>query len=193
VQSAKENRSKIRHLQNKTVIPREEIPVNCNEISGIMNFQEGKPNADLVLDLFEKKDLSSVSGGSLAACVVYLLNIQDFTNADKIISFLEKNNSGAFTRFLRGEYYFMDGIAEEAEKFYHEAAVKDKFFWPAFYRIAILASEGNRTRFEYKVKKTIDSIELWHKLEQGNRLNYECFLGGFSPDYFRRILENKLV
>ena len=63
----------------------------------------------------------------------------------------------------------------------------DKAFWPALYRLSSLAAGGNRTRYEYRTKKAIES------LEQGKGLRYECFIGGFSPDYFRRILERKLT
>jgi chemotaxis protein methyltransferase CheR len=45
----------------------------------------------------------------------------------------------------------------------------------------------NRTLYEYKLKKAIESIEL------GKDLHYESFIGGFSPDYFRQILEKKLA
>jgi hypothetical protein len=81
---------------------------------------------------------------------------------------------------------------EEAEKYYQQAAVKDKSFWPAFYRIAILCAEGNSTIFEYKVKKTIESVALAKNSEPEHKNYFECFLGGFSSDYFIRILEKKL-
>ncbi|MCL2229523.1 MAG: hypothetical protein FWC01_00340 [Treponema sp.] len=170
-----------------------EITVKCEEICEILKTDEGKPNSVEVLNSLGTRDLSQFSGGRICACAIHLLNIRDFNNASKIIEYLEKNNSGAFTRFLRGEILFLLGNAEDAESSYHEAAIKDKYFWPAYYRIAILSSEGNQTRFEYKVKKTIESIELCQSLEPESKLNYECFLGGFSPDYFRRILEKKLV
>ncbi|MCL2800692.1 MAG: hypothetical protein FWD28_02920 [Treponema sp.] len=180
--------------QYKQILPKkEEIFVDCGEITNILKDDDGRQNSDKVLSAFKYSNLSSFSGANLVSCIITLLNMQNLENAEKILEHLEKNNSSVFTRFLRAEYYFLSGIAEEAEKFYHEAAVKDKFFWPAFYRIAIIASEGNRTRFEYKAKKTLESIDLWQKLEPDNRINYECFMGGFSPDYFKRILENKLL
>jgi chemotaxis protein methyltransferase CheR len=83
----------------------------------------------------------------------------------------------------------MNGNNTDAEKFYNEAVTKDRFFWPAFYRIAALASEGNHKRYEYKIKKTIESIQL----SQDHENNYECFIGGFSCDYFLKILEKKLA
>jgi chemotaxis protein methyltransferase CheR len=88
--------------------------------------------------------------------------------------------------FLRGEHYYLTGNTDAAEEKYQEASLKDKAFWPAFYRICSLAAPGNRTRYEYKVKKTLKSMEA------GKELHYESFIGGFSPDYYQRILERKL-
>jgi len=172
---------------------REEISVSCAEITEILKTEDGKPNAEKTLNALANEDPSSLSGSALAASAVYYLNTQNLDKAEKIISFLEKNNSGAFTKFLRGEFYFHSGNFQEAEKFFVEASVKDKFFWPAFYRIAVIASEGNPTRYEYKIKKTIESISLLQNIEPDSERNYECFMGGFSPDYFLRILEKKLT
>ncbi|WP_461255046.1 CheR family methyltransferase [Treponema sp. R80B11-R83G3] len=177
-----------RHIQPR----REEISVSCAEITEILKTEDGKPNAEKTLNALTNEYFSALSGGALAASAIYFLNTQDLENADTIISYLEKNNSGAFTKFLRGEHYFHRNILQEAEKFYVESSVKDKYFWPAFYRIAVIASEGNPTRYEYKIKKTIESIELLQNLEPNGERNYECFMGGFSPDYFLRILEKKL-
>jgi len=172
---------------------REEIQVCCSEISALLETEDGKQNAQNVYNLLENDNLSSVSGSSLGAASLYYLHVQDYDRADKIIACLEKKNTGAFTRFLRGEYLFLLSKNEEAEKFFHEASVKDRYFWPAFYRIAVLSADGNKTRYEYKIKKTIESIESMLKLNTDGSLNYECFLGGFSPDYFIRILEKKLT
>jgi len=177
----------------ETRIIREEIPVNCAEINSLLETEDGRQNAQNVINLLNKGEESTVSGAGLAAASLYFLHIQDYNNADKVISILEKKNSGAFTCFLRGEYFFLLSQNEKAEKYFHEASVKDRYFWPAFYRITVLSAEGNRTRYEYKIKKTIESIELVLKLNSDGSLNYECFLGGFSPDYFRRILEKKLT
>jgi len=187
--------NKYTEIIEKTLLSarKEEISINCDEISAFLKKEDGKPNALNVLEALENEDLESMSGASLAAGVVYLFSIQDFDKSNIIIEYLEKNNSSVFTRFLRGEYFFLRGITDEAEKFFHEAAVKDKYFWPAFYRMAVIALDGNRTRFEYKVKKTMESIDLWNSLESDNMRKYECFMGGFSPDYFKRILEKKLA
>jgi chemotaxis protein methyltransferase CheR len=65
--------------------------------------------------------------------------------------------------------------------------VLDGGFWPAYYRVSSLAEEGNRTRYEYRLKKALESME------KGDGKGYEIFIGGFSPDYYRRILERKLA
>ncbi|MCL2210301.1 MAG: hypothetical protein FWB95_00070 [Treponema sp.] len=171
---------------------RDEIHVSCSEINALLETEDGKQNAFDVISIYEKGDISSISGSRLAAASLYFLNTQNYENADKILKYLEKRNSGVFTRFLRGEYYFHQEKTEEAEKYYLDASIKDRYFWPAFYRIAAISSDGNRTRYEYKIRKTIESIELVLKLNTDGSLNYECFLGGFSPDYFSRILEKKL-
>jgi len=171
---------------------KEEITVSCTEITEILKTEDGKPNAEKTLNALLKENYSDLSGCALAASAIYFLNTQDLDKADTVISYLEKNNTGAFTKFLRGEHYFHRDNLQEAEKFFVEASVKDKFFWPAFYRIAVIAAEGNPTRYEYKIKKTIESIELLRTLEPDGERNYECFMGGFSPDYFLRILEKKL-
>jgi chemotaxis protein methyltransferase CheR len=177
---------------NPPPVKREEIPVSCVEIAEIIKTDEGKTNAQNVIDSLSGGTSDSLSGSCLAACALYYLNAQDFDLAQKAISFLEEYNGSEFTRFLKGELLFMQGFYEEAEKYYQEAAVKNRFFWPAFYRIAILAAEGNRTRYEYKIKKAIESIELSQNQGQDMEHNYECFIGGFSSDYFIRILEKKI-
>lgn len=166
-----------------------ELPVNYPEISDILKNEEGKENGDYILDMVSTGNTASIRGSELAAAVIYFLNNQDFDHAEKILSFLEKHNKSACTKFLRGELHFLLGNFEQAEQHYQEASVKDKYFWPAFYRISIICSGGNRTRYEYKIKKAIESIELSHNNRQSKESNYEFFLGGFSPDYFLRILE----
>jgi len=177
-----------------------ELLVNCCEIADILKIDEGKTNAQKVLDIIINKSYTetiffdeTINGSNIAAAVSCFLNTKDFNNANLILNYLEKYNSGAITAFLRAEYYYLRSEIEKAENLYQEVSVKNKYFWPAFYRIAIIASNGNITRFEYKIKKTIECIELLQKDMISNvNQNYECFMGGFSPDYFRRILEKKL-
>jgi len=175
-------------------VKREELKINCAQIAEILKTDEGKTNAKNVSDCLSDCNYNGTQtplcGSALAASALYYLSAQDFQQAANVISFLEKSGGAEFSKFLKGELLFLQGLSEEAMKFYEEAAAKNKFFWPAFYRIAILAAEGNRTRYEYKVKKAIESIELCS--DQENENNYECFLGGFSSDYFIRILEKKI-
>jgi len=194
----KENTPEVSHNKREEIklkpLPakREEIPISCAEVSEILKTDEGKKNAQNVIACLTDGTGSSLSGSGLAACALYCLHAQDYMMAGRVISFLEKNNGCEFTLFLKGELLFLQGSHGEAEKNYQEAAAKNKFFWPAFYRIAILAAEGNRTRYEYKIKKAIESIELSGQ-ENDKERNYECFLGGFSSDYFIRILEKKFI
>jgi len=168
--------------------PLVEITINCAEVAEILKTDEGITNAKNVIACLSNGTAASLSGNALAACALYCLAAQDFESAAKVISFLEKFGGAEFTKFLKGELLFLKGSTEEAQKYYEEAAAKNKFFWPAFYRLATLAAEGNRTRYEYKIKKAIESIELSGK----EGLNYECFMGGFSSDYFIRILQKKI-
>jgi len=166
-----------------------ELPVSCGEIADILKNEDGKENAHNVLDMIVNNITDTISGSSLAASSLYFLRIQDFNNANLVLNFLEKHNSCAFTCFLRAEYLLARGDVINAENLYQEASVKDKYFWPAFYKIAVISANGNITRFEYKINKTIESIGLSHNV---SAFNYECFMGGFSADYFQRILEKKL-
>jgi chemotaxis protein methyltransferase CheR len=165
-----------------------ELQIDCAEVAVILEKEEGAENAKKALDILgDGNSADTLSLSELAAAVASFLNRGDFASASLALAGLEKNSNGAVTNFLRGEYNFLCGNAGEAEKNYEEAAGKDRAFWPALYRICALAAEGNRTRYEYRIKKALES------LERGGDLHYECFLGGFSPDYFRRILERKLT
>ena len=182
----------IHTVQAKPEQPKQaELTVDCGEVMAILETEDGQPNAKKILEDIAAGQIPDGAamhdGAGLAASVVYFLGVNDFNSADQILSYLEKHNTGTLTRYLRGEYHFLKGNAAEAEKHFEKAAASDKAFWPAFYRISALAAEGNRTRYEYKIQKAIESIEL------GRELHYECFLGGFSPGYFRRILEKKLT
>jgi len=181
--------------RKKPVLPKTaELPVDCREVKTILQTEEGQANAKRMLEILangkktsDYESADSLNGAELAAAAVFFLDVQDFDSIDIVLSYLEKRNTGAVIRFLRGEYYFLRGSVKEAEHYFAEAAAKDMTFWPAFYRIASLTAEGNRTRHEYRIKKACESLEL------GRDLQYECFMGGFSPDYFIRILEKKLV
>jgi chemotaxis protein methyltransferase CheR len=165
-----------------------ELTLDIKEISGILDIEDGRPNAKKTLYALKVGETDSLSTVKIVASALYFLAVQDYIAADFVLSHLEKSSATyEFTKYLRGEYFFLLGKEEEAENYYQEASVKNKVFWPAFYRIATLASGGNRTIYEYKIKKAIESIDM------GKEEKYECFIGGFSPDYFRRILEKKLA
>ena len=169
----------------------EELPIHCGEVAAIMETDEGKPNAMKTLEAVadtpaDTKNTASVSGSELAASVTFFLGAQDYGNACLVLSYLEKRNRGPLPSFLRGEYHMQRGNTGEARQCFEQAAGKEKAFWPAFYRLVSCVAGENQDRAEYKIRKACESIEM------GRDLRYECFLGGFSPDYFRRILERKL-
>jgi len=170
------------------------VTIDCEAVAAILETgekqQAAKKTLGIILDGRHAQndgDAASLKGHELAASVFYFLEVRDFNSADLILSYLEKHNAGACAMFLRGEYHLMQGSVKVAENFFEHAARKDRAFWPAFYRIASLAAEGNAIRFEYRIKKACESMEL------GKGLHYECFLGGFSPDYFQRLLNQRLV
>jgi chemotaxis protein methyltransferase CheR len=129
----------------------------------------------------------NVTVSELIAAAVIFLGAEDFVPAARMISILEEKNNSAAASFLRGEYYYLTKDTKTAEEKYLEASLKDKAFWPAFYRLSSLAAGGNRTRYEYKIRKALKSMEA------GKEYQYETLIGGFSPDYYRRILERKLT
>jgi len=168
-----------------------ELPINCVEIKVILETEEGEPNAKRVMEILTGSAAGETSappsGDELTASAVYFLGIQNFNLADIVLSHLGKSNMGAPVLFLMGESHLLQGRTKEAEQFFEQAAGKDKAFWPAFYRISSLAAKGNPTRYEYKIKKACESLRL------GRELHYECFMGGFSPDYFERLLNQRLI
>ena len=167
-----------------------EFPINYLEVCEILETEEGQPNAKNIYEILlysEGRLAASLTGSELAAAAVYFLSVQEFNCADLVLSYLEKCNFGTLSLFLRGEYHMLQENIKEAEIYYDRACGKDGSFWPAFYRIASLAAEGNPTRYIYKIKKACESLEL------GRNSHYECLMGGFSPDYFKQILEKKLT
>jgi chemotaxis protein methyltransferase CheR len=175
-------------------------PAWVARIARVLEREEGRPNAERVLGTLREKGesgegpLSSAGpaepdSGELAAAAITLLNSADLPSAALVLSCLEERGSSPVTSFLRGELYYHGGggAASEAEAKYQEAAAGERGFWPAFYRISSLAEKGNRTRYVYRLKKALESME------RGTGRGYEIFIGGFSPDYYRRILEKKLA
>jgi len=177
------------------ILPQAELPVHCKEIATIMEAEEGRTNATKTLEaitdgkntLGNDTDTATLSGSELAASVAFFLGAQDYVSADLVLSYLEKRNNGSLPTFLRGEYHIQRGNTKEAKHFFEQVTEKEKAFWPAFYRLVSLADGENPIKREHRIRKACESIEL------GRYLRYECLLGGFSPDYFQRILERKLT
>jgi chemotaxis protein methyltransferase CheR len=165
------------------------VPPDMGVVMALLENGEGRPNARKTAEF-----LGGAGGGAaqtpgeseLIAAAIVFLGAEEFENAEKAVAFLEEGSNSAAATFLRGEYCYLTGDTIAAEEKYQEASFKDRAFWPAFYRVCSFAAPGNRTRYEYKVRKTLESMEA------GKDLRYESFIGGFSPDYYRRILERKL-
>jgi chemotaxis protein methyltransferase CheR len=172
--------------------PRKKAVLKEAEPEGIASLiddhEGGHPIAGILPELVRgtAEGTDPPSGEELFAAVIYLLGQGDFPGADKLLSFIEKHHNSAFTLFLRGEYHYFNHRREEAEASYKEAAGKNTAFWPAFYRLCVLAAEGNPVRYEYKIRKALESIK------RGKEKHYEIFIGGFSPDYYQRALEKRL-
>jgi chemotaxis protein methyltransferase CheR len=165
-------------------------PEFAAEVVRILSREEGRPNAGQVLSCLRNGDETRPvpSGRELAAAALTLLNANDLPSAGMVLSCLEERGPSPVTSFLRGEFYYHSGgEISAAEEKYQEAAAEEQAFWPAYYRISALAEEGNRTRYGYRLKKALESME------RGAGRGYEIFIGGFSPDYYRRILERKLA
>ena len=176
--------------ERPSVKPQQEFAVDFMEMTSILQNKEGEPNAKKTFETLSGCDSAasaSLPSAELAASVVYFLSVQNFNSADLVLSYLEKCCIGALVLFLRGEYHLLKDNVKEAESYFERAAGKDRSFWPAFYRLASLAAGGNSVRYIYKIKKACESLEL------GKDFHYECLMGGFSPDYFQRILEKKLI
>ena len=114
------------------------------------------------------------------------MNSGDLSSAALVISSLEGMGSSPFVSFLRGELYYQGADFSGAEAKYQEAAAAESGFWPALYRAASLAEGGNAARYNYRLKKALEGME------KGAGRGYEVFIGGFSPAYYRRVLEKKV-
>ncbi|MDR2102660.1 MAG: chemotaxis protein CheR [Treponema sp.] len=181
----------------KALKPRKKPVISQAEpeaIATLIDDQEGgHPIAGKVPELLRgsSEGAENLSGADLFAAVIYLLGQEEVPAADKLLSFIEKHpdyrsGSSAFTSFLRGEFHYFNNRKKDAESSYKEAAGKNETFWPAFYRLSALAAEGNPVQYEYKIRKALESID------RGKDQRFEVFIGGFSPDYYRRALEKRL-
>jgi chemotaxis protein methyltransferase CheR len=164
-------------------------PAEPEAIAALIDGQGGgRPIAEKIPELLRNAGEGGEpsSGDELFAAVIFLLGLEEFSQADVLLSFIEKYDRSAFTHFLRGEYHYFNKREKKAESNYREAAAKNESFWPAFYRLCTLAAEENPVRYEYKTRKALESIK------RGKEKRYEIFIGGFSPDYYQRALEKRL-
>jgi chemotaxis protein methyltransferase CheR len=167
---------------------RKAAPVDIKKIGALVEHRESLSAAR---GITERLDLDGGTGritaDELIAAAVTFLGAEELVPAGKVISVLEGMSDSAAASFLRAEYCYRNDEAEIAEEKYQEASLKDKAFWPAFYRLSSLAAGGNRTRYEYRIRKALESMEA------GQQFCYEIFIGGFSPGYYRHVLERKLA
>ncbi|MDR3237122.1 MAG: chemotaxis protein CheR [Spirochaetia bacterium] len=161
--------------------PPEEAP-DPQKIAALLE-DENQRGAENILSRVPSPAAATVN--ELTAAAISFLGRGEFVSADAILSVLEEKSVFAPSAFLRGEYHYRKEDLKTAEAKYQEASARDKTFWPAFYRLASLAAEGNQTRYEYKINKALESMK------QGEELHHEIYIGGFSPDYYRQILERK--
>ncbi|MDR1986466.1 MAG: hypothetical protein LBP88_05775 [Treponema sp.] len=124
-------------------------------------------------------------GNELITSLIVLINQGDSLKAGHLLAFIEQYDNSAYTHFLRGEYFYLKTKPLDAESSYKMAIQQDKTFWPAFYRLASLAAQGNPLRYVYKINQALESIA------QGKERGYEVFIGGFSPDYYQQALEKQ--
>lgn len=171
-------------VERRTTAARSSRP-NMQGVIALLEREEGRANAKHVEEALEQA--GQAAEDELAAAAITFLGAEKFGPAGRTILALEKTNNSAAASFLRGEYCYLHNDTAAAEEKYREASMKDSAFWPAFYRMGSLAAGGNRTRYEYKIKKALESMDA------GKEFHYEVFIGGFSPDYYRRILERKLT
>jgi len=169
--------------------PREsELPVDCAKVAALLEKSEGRDGAAQTLAaIANERNSQFLSGADLASAAVYFISAQDFSCAGRAISFLEERNSGAIPPFLRGECHMLNEKFQEAAACFEKSISRGKDFWPAFYRLALLPLEGDGIGQERMARLALESLGL------GARSGYECFLGGFSTDYFKIILERKLM
>ncbi|MCL2608426.1 MAG: hypothetical protein FWD94_00760 [Treponema sp.] len=170
----------------RTVEPGPETGMPSSEIKDVLSRDGGKTGAKLVYAaLTGSGGEERPSGSALAAAVLYFIGSGEREAAELTLAFLERTNSGPQPGFLRGELFLLAGERERARACFELAALKDRAFWPAFYRLAMLSGPDGGPEYAERAKAATESLAY------GRNLGYECFLGGFDPDYFGRILLKK--
>ncbi|MDR3334722.1 MAG: chemotaxis protein CheR [Treponema sp.] len=153
----------------------------------IADEEDPWPMAETILALLHTETPSADMGNTLITTVIALMSREDFSRADAVLSCIERYDTSAYTHFLRGEYFYHNNRFKDAEYYYKASIHEDTAFWPAFYRVSALRAKENKVRYAYHIKQAIESIN------RGKDRCYEAFIGGFSPDYYRRTLEKKLT
>jgi chemotaxis methyl-accepting protein methylase len=142
----------------------------------ISNEEEAAKLSEDIWKTLRHTGRHSFSGNELAAAVLFFLNRGDFRNAGRVLNHIESRDDSAFTAFLRGEYLYLQDMFTEAEFHYKVSLGKNDAFWPALYRLSSLASV--EVLRKYRAQQALES------LGRGMDLQYEVFIGGFSPDYY---------
>ncbi|MDR1930762.1 MAG: hypothetical protein LBQ44_09075 [Treponema sp.] len=155
------------------------LDIDPGAVEKLLAAGESGTILDILKALGGRGDLSG-RGNELAAAVLFLLGRGDFTGAEPALEFIEKNGGGTAADFLRGEFFYFQGLFTEAAFHYRVSLGKNDAFWPAFYRLAFLASEQ-----ALRARRVGEAIE---SLKRGRELGYEVFIGGFSPDYYLGVL-----
>jgi chemotaxis methyl-accepting protein methylase len=130
----------------------------------------------------EKEGKEGLNSTDLAVSAVYLLNRGDFSGVSAVLDRIEKLDDSSYSAFLRGEYFFFQDRFTEAELYYRISLGKDNAFWPAGYRLSLLAGADASRR--YRAEQTLEGIG------RAKDAGYEVFIGGFSPDYYAGALLN---
>jgi chemotaxis methyl-accepting protein methylase len=159
-----------------------DLPIDAAGVGAIM--ADEKRAAELAVKIAHAPaDRGDLTGNEQAASALFLLSRGDFRGADGVLKRLESGDDSAFTAFLRGEYLYLQNMFTEAEFQYKVALGKNPAFWPALYRLSALASV--EVLRKYRAAGALEILGL------GQDLQYEVFMGGFSPDYYLGVLSKQ--
>jgi hypothetical protein len=168
----------------RVVLPGRSLAIDPAEVGNLLSDEEASARITLgirkILDARGDGETLSGRGNELAVSALFLLNRGDFSGADPVLVFIEDHSASAAADFLRGEYFYLQDMFTEAEFHYKVSQGRNSDFWPACYRLSSLAP-GEVLR-KHRVKEALES------LSRGRDLQYEVFIGGFSPEYYRGAL-----
>ncbi|MCL1927369.1 MAG: hypothetical protein FWG07_01060 [Treponema sp.] len=170
----------------KTVKPRKqrqkELCFDISTVGNILSCDEKSTEltGQIQRILQDNSFPEGLDGNELVVSVLHLLKKGNFSGAGAVLDYLEILDDSSMTAFLRGEYFFYQDLFTEAELYYRISLIKNDVFWPAGYRLSSLSSVGVLKK--YRVEKALEG------LHRGRDLQYEVFIGGFSPDYYISVL-----